>query len=97
MLEREVQKKAVKFAKVHGWWAKKFVAQGRRSAPDYIFAKNGRVFWTEFKATGDEPTKLQSLEHEDMRAHGLTVYVCDDPFDFLTFVLSTEDGLASKK
>lgn len=94
MLERDVQKKAVKAAKLHGWWAKKFVAQGRRSAPDYIFAKKGRVFFTEFKRTGEDATELQKLEHDEMRAAGLTVYVCDDPYSFITFVLSIEDGLA---
>lgn len=68
---------AVQKARNHGWWVRKFVSQHRRSAPDDIFAKNGRVFWIEFKATGKEPTALQAEEHRLMREAGLTVYVCD--------------------
>lgn len=97
MLERDVQKKAVKAAKLHGWWAKKFVAMGRRSAPDYIFLKNGRVFWVEFKATGGRATDLQKLEHEDIRKHGGTVYVCDDPHNFVLDILRIEDRLAKSQ
>lgn len=78
MLESELQKKCVAYARGDGWWASKFVAQGRRSAPDYIFAKNGRVIFIEFKRPGQHPTELQEAEHEKMRSFGLTVEVCDN-------------------
>jgi hypothetical protein len=94
MLERDVQSKSVKAAKKLGWWASKFVAQGRRSAPDYIFAKNGRVFFCEFKRTGEDATELQKAEHEKMRAAGLTVYVTDYVEGFLE-ILQRQDKLAS--
>ncbi len=96
VLERDVQRKSVKLAKALDWWAKKFVAQGRRSAPDYIFAKNGRVFWCEFKRTGDDATDLQKEEHRDMREHGLTVYVCDDPEMFRLDILFGEEEIANE-
>ena len=77
MLERDVQKKCVKYARDRGCWASKFVAQGRRSAPDYIFAIGGQVFFVEFKAPGQKPTELQAEEHRVMRHHNLEVHVCD--------------------
>jgi hypothetical protein len=77
MLEREVESHSSDTAKAAGWWNRKFKTPARRSAPDRIFAKNGRVFWVEFKRTGESPTPLQLEEHAAMRAAGLTVYVCD--------------------
>lgn len=77
MLERDLQKKCVKYARERGCWASKFVAQGRRSAPDYIFADGGQIFFVEFKAPGQKPTELQVEEHRKMRHQLLKVYVCD--------------------
>ncbi|MFZ2886261.1 MAG: VRR-NUC domain-containing protein [Minisyncoccia bacterium] len=82
MLEKDVQKKSVAYARKSGWWARKFTAQGRRSVPDYVFAKSGRVIFDEFKATGGKPSELQEEEHKAMRAAGLTVWVHDDPEAF---------------
>lgn len=84
MLERDIQKKCVAYARKNGWWARKFVAQGRRSVPDYIFAKKGSVFFVEFKAPGGKATELQEEEHKAMRAVGLVVLVIDDFEDFKT-------------
>lgn len=77
MRESDIESWSVKYARKRGWWARKFRTMHRRAAPDFIFGKNGIVFWVEFKATGEAPTPLQADEHKDMRAHGLTVYVCD--------------------
>ena len=79
MLERDLQKKCVAYARKNGWWARKFVAQGRRSVPDYIFAKDGRVVFVEFKRSGEKATELQEEEHKAMRAAGLVVRLCDYP------------------
>lgn len=77
MLERDIEKHGNTFAERLGCWQKKFKTPGRRAAPDRIYALNGRVWWIEYKAPGETPTKLQVLEHERMRKHGLRVYVCD--------------------
>lgn len=81
--ERDIEDWAVARARRQGWWVRKFKTIQRRSAPDDIFGKYGRVFWIEFKAPGQKPTPLQEEEHREMRAAGLTVYVCDsrDLFD----------------
>jgi hypothetical protein len=77
MRESRIEAAANRLAKKLGFWERKFKTPARRSAPDRIYAKNGRVFWIEFKRKGEKPTELQRGEHERMRAAGLTVYVCD--------------------
>ena len=77
MIEKDIESWAKVYARKAGWWARKFTSPAHRSSPDDIFAKNGRVFFVEFKRTGEHPTPLQLEEHKAMRAAGLTVYVCD--------------------
>jgi hypothetical protein len=77
VLERDVESWAKVQARKAGWWCRKFTSPAHRSSPDDIFAKRGRVFFVEFKRTGESPTELQLEEHAAMRAAGLTVYVCD--------------------
>jgi hypothetical protein len=83
MLEKKIEKSVCDYAERKGMWQRKFTSPGRRGPPDRIFAfprpaTESRVFWIEFKATGEEPTALQLREHKKMRAKGLTVYVCDN-------------------
>lgn len=77
LLECDIEDLSVAKARRRGWWVRKFKTPAHRSAPDDIFAQNGRVFWVEFKAPGKKPTPKQLDYHEEMRAAGLTVYVCD--------------------
>ena len=76
-LEKDLEAKANRYAEKFGWWQRKFKSPGRRSAPDRIYARNGRVFFVEYKRYGKSPTELQAREHKKMRQAGLTVYVCD--------------------
>jgi hypothetical protein len=80
--EKDIESWAKKLARKCGFWVRKFTSPARRSAPDDIFAKHGRVFWVEFKATGEVATRLQEEEHKEMRSKGLTVYVCDSRESF---------------
>ena len=86
MLERDIQKKCVAYARKNGWWARKFTAQGRRSVPDYIFARSGEVVFVEFKRPGGKVTELQEEEHKEMRAAGLVVLVIDSFEEFKTLM-----------
>ena len=90
MRERDIESWAVRRAEKAGYWARKFKAPGRRSAPDRIFAQLGRSWWVEFKATGEQPTELQLDEHRKMRAAGLTVYWTDSR-DGFAFIMAMED------
>lgn len=89
MRERDIESWAVREATKAGWWCRKFKAPGRRSAPDRVFARYGRVFFVEFKATGETPTELQADEHAKMRAAGLTVYWTDSREGF-AYILAEE-------
>ena len=91
MLENKIESWAIRHAEKAGYWCRKFKAPGRRSAPDRVFARRGRVFWVEFKATGEEPTELQAEEHRKMRAAGLTVYWTDSR-DGFAFILAMEES-----
>lgn len=77
MLERDVESWSKRKAKAAGYWVRKFKSPGNRSVPDDVFARRGRTFYVEFKATGETPTDLQAEEHRQMREAGLTVYWTD--------------------
>ena len=38
LLERDVQKQCVDWARARGYWARKFSSQSQRSVPDYLFS-----------------------------------------------------------
>jgi Casjensviridae endonuclease len=92
-LEADLQNAAVRWARAHGWFARRHKGPGRRSHPDYLFAKTGCVVWIEFKLPGNEPTALQRHEIAEMRSYGLTVYWVDDLQDFKA-ILSSHEGPA---
>lgn len=77
MREAEIEQRLVSVAKRHGWTAEKFTSPGRRSVPDRIVWKGGRLFFVECKATGVGPTPAQARDHEKRRAAGFLVFVVD--------------------
>ncbi len=85
-----VETPACAWMKGRGWYHKKYKSIGSRSAPDRIFAKEGYVFFCEFKAPNKKPTDKQADEHKKMRKFGLEVLVCDDLEDFKAFVIQFE-------
>jgi len=90
--EKDIQGPSVKHARSKGWWARKFsAAPGNTSVPDYIFAKEGHVFFVEFKRPGGKPTELQQKEHARMRAVRLWVYVIDDVDKFKELLYAQEN------
>ena len=90
MRESAIESWAGNLAKRAGYWHRKFKSPGKRSAPDRVFAKDGLVFFVEFKATGEEATELQAEEHYQMRAAGLVVYVCDSREEFASILAYEE-------
>ena len=91
LLECDIEDPCVAKARRRGWWVKKFKTPAQRSAPDDIFAKNGRVFWIEFKAPGKKPTDKQLDYHRDMAKAGLTVYGCVDSRELFDKILKVEE------
>lgn len=62
MSEAALQRKCVKWAEEHNWWARKFSSPGRAGVTDYIFARDGKVFFAEFKVKGKPLRPLQRRE-----------------------------------
>lgn len=105
MLEADLQKQCVGWAKRRGYWTRKFSSISQRSVPDYLFSSHG-LFYTwrkvkfacEFKRpgckinkeTGLMSTKAQVDEQEAMRLAGWFVFECDNFEKFKATVLAYE-------
>lgn len=64
--------------------------EGHIGAPDLFIMINGRHFWIECKAPGEEPRVIQRREHMVMaHAGGCRVYVADSP-EYAEHILSAE-------
>lgn len=50
---------------------------GYNGAPDRLFMLKGFACWVELKAPGEEPDRLQRLEHRRLRWAGMEVVVID--------------------
>ena len=78
ILEKQIEKKVCDYAKAKGFLHNKFVSPSCRGVPDRIFAKNGKIFFIEFKALNKKPTELQKHKINMFRSHGLKVYIVDN-------------------
>lgn len=92
ILERDVQKQSVDWARMRGYWARKFSSPANRSSPDYLFARwQGKdKFAVEFKAPGKTSTGAQRDEQGKMREAGWDVYECDSFEKFKALVVARE-------
>jgi hypothetical protein len=88
--ESELENDAVKLARKRGWFSRKYRAAGRRSQPDRIFIRSGRVFWVEFKRLGNEPTTAQWEEIKAMLGAGADVIWLDSIEDFRACLIARE-------
>jgi len=76
--EAKIERKVKEYAKKQGWVIRKFKSPARRSVPDDICMKDGKMFFIEFKAPGYLPTEAQKEEHTKIRNHGgFLVHVID--------------------
>lgn len=106
LLEKDVQKQCVDWARARGYWARKFSSMTQNSVPDYLFSRLGvpwphpwkrkdfdnrkAKFACEFKAPGKTSTKAQIDEQEAMRLAGWFVFECDNFDKFKSVVLAYE-------
>lgn len=95
LLEKDVQKQCVAWARARGYWARKFSSQSQRSVPDYLFshAAYGK-FAVEFKAPGKGATDAQFDEILAMRDAGWLVCTFDNVSLFKGWVQAFEMGNA---
>jgi hypothetical protein len=75
MLESEIRNKVRDWAKANGWLAYVFTSPSKRSVPDRIYIKDGRVVFIEYKLPGEKLTPGQKREIERLRAAGAEVHV----------------------
>ena len=68
--EKKVEQKAKRWARDHGWYARKFTSPSQRSVPDDLFLKDGKVIFIEFKREGETPTPAQWVEIDTIRKNG---------------------------
>jgi hypothetical protein len=71
MLEKEIERKACKWAKENGWLPYKFTSPAHRSVPDRIFVRNGIVAFIEFKRPGERLTAGQIRELDRLRGENV--------------------------
>ncbi len=86
MTEKKLEKRCSDIAKANGWYTRKWSSPSSRGVPDRIFIKEGHVVFIEFKAPGNEPTKLQLHEMKLIDAHDGFVYWCDNVDKFKEFL-----------
>lgn len=77
MLEKSVQGTVVNKAEAAGWFVRPMQWRNRVGAPDYLFIKDGRVVFIEFKKNGGGEEKMQKRERKRMQAAGSNNFVCD--------------------
>jgi len=82
MLEKQIEAKVCDYAKSKGLLVYKFTSPARAAVPDRLFIlPNGRMFFCEFKRTGQKPTDAQEREHHRLRGHKVMVFVIDNVDD----------------
>ena len=78
MKESEIEKYFVGECKKHGWLPLKFVSPSMNGVPDRIvLLPNGRIFFAELKAPGEQPRPLQKAVHNVLRRYGFKVCIID--------------------
>ncbi len=108
LLEKDVQKQCVDWARARGYWARKFSSQSQRSVPDYLFSCFLPLtikFACEFKRPGTKLTKkpdgtmsmsTQAQYDEQVAMHeaGWFVFECDNFDKFKKTVIAYEESQA---
>lgn len=90
MREIAIEIPVVKRAERAGYFVRKVRWEGRRHAPDRLFAREDRgQVYIEFKRPGEKPRRGQAIEHRKMRAAGMEVHVCDSIADALDILWLT--------
>jgi hypothetical protein len=91
LLEKDIQKQCVEWARARGYWARKFSSMTQISVPDYLFAKApSKKFAVEFKAPSKTSTPAQRDEQMAMSKAGWCVFECDNFDKFKEAVLAYE-------
>jgi hypothetical protein len=79
VLEKDIEKKIVAYAKSKGCIVRKFTSPAQRAVPDRIIVTpHGVIGFLEVKRPGNKPTPLQYREMDALRQNGALVEWHDD-------------------
>ena len=79
MLEKDIEKRVCDYAKSKGVLAYKFTSPARAAVPDRLFiTPTGRMWFCEFKRSGQKPTPAQQREHLRLQQQNVLVFVIDN-------------------
>lgn len=84
-MECDIEQYFIKQAAEHECLAYKFTAPSTAGVADRIVIGKGRVAFVELKAPGKKPRPLQNAIFDDIRDHGMKVYVVDSHIAVDTF------------
>jgi len=80
--EAQIENTVKLYAKVKGFYVRKFVSPSNQSVPDDIFiSPEGVVFFIEFKAPGKKMTDRQTYECSLIKKNKINNYVIDSVVD----------------
>jgi len=86
-LEKDLDKKIVKWLKENGWWQVKLESPTTRGVPDRICVKNGIVVFVEIKRLGKSARTYQRYVIKTLFKQGANVFLCDN-FKFFKEVMN---------
>lgn len=86
MLERNLEKRCVNYAKDKNWICVKQTAEHCRGVPDRLFIKNGNIFFVEFKSIRGKMTELQAMFKKQLENNGVFVVVVSNFEQFKSLI-----------
>lgn len=86
MLERDIEKKIVRYCHDQGLLAYKFTSPAHRGVPDRLIIGRGKTFFMEIKRKGNRPTSLQTREIERINQRGIKATWCDSYEDAVKLI-----------
>lgn len=80
MRESKLESDARKYAIARGWFEIKIMRASKNGFPDRFYARCGQIMLIEYKAKGKkvEAGSQQELRINELRAHGVVVFVIDN-------------------
>jgi Holliday junction resolvase len=76
-LEKHIVARVMAQGRALGYWVTKYHGNAftMSGVPDVLAIKDGRACWLECKRPGEQPTKIQELRMQELRAAGCAVAV----------------------
>lgn len=80
-LESRIESKTSAYAESLGILTLKLNVKGRAGWPDRLYLFRGHIWFVEFKRAGENPRKLQTYIHNQLRQQGAVVKLIDNLID----------------